>query len=84
MDYLFICIFITIILLSCVVRHKRENYHSNKKCSGSGCTFYDNYGYYRNFEDYYEYNIYPYYRYQYPYYRYQYPYYRYQYPYTFF
>jgi hypothetical protein len=32
-------------------------------CSGSGCSFYDKYGYYRNWNDYYEHNQY---RFQYP------------------
>jgi hypothetical protein len=32
-------------------------------CSGSGCSFYDKYGYYRNLNDYYDHNQY---RFQYP------------------
>lgn len=46
----------------------REDFTQKPKCSGSGCTFYDKWGYFRDFSDYYEHNqsSLPYYYFQYP------------------
>lgn len=44
-------------------RYRRPFWSRRPMCSGSGCSFYDKYGYYRNWDDYYEHNQY---RFQYP------------------
>ena len=45
-------------------RFRRGRYRQQRPmCSGSGCSFYDKFGYYRNRDDYYKHNQY---RYQYP------------------
>lgn len=45
--------------------HRRRNRFRQRRpmCSGSGCSYYDKYGYYRNWNDFYEHNQY---RFQYP------------------
>ena len=45
-----------------------EDFSQRPNCSGSGCTFYDKWGYFRDFSDFYEQNKYnlPYYYLQYP------------------
>ena len=45
-------------------RHLRHHLWTRRPmCSGSGCSFYDKFGYYRNWNDFYEHNQY---RFQYP------------------
>lgn len=44
-------------------RYRRPYWFRKSRCSGSGCSFYDKYGYYRNMDDYYEHNQY---RFKYP------------------
>lgn len=45
-------------------RFRRGRYRQHyPMCSGSGCSYYDKFGYYRNWNDFYEHNQY---RYQYP------------------
>ena len=65
--------------LSLIASPTRENFFNRRRrwkkprCSGSGCTFYDKFGYYRNHGDYFEHNKY---RLEYP----SYPMYYYEYP----